>query len=768
MRRKNAKKVCAFLLALMLAATLLPMTAFAAEGNGTEYYGVWIGGEQFSSEKLTIPGQTGTAVYDPDTKTLTLDNYTYIGDGLDADDWLSILIEISGDQTIVLKGENKIVSTCQCHPYCYGIYNGNGRITIIGANGKNDSLLLQTEGLQCSMGIFTYAQGISIENCKVAVKCENDIDTNVGMLLRGDSVFRNCQIDVFCAGARGTQNGIMAQSLNMESSTVTASAIGDVAVEAQINLFYPCGYAWKASESSAYSEGLFAYNGESYLAIKPTAYMATWTDGNGASYEKGFKPGEEITIPVSQFFEETFRKTGYTLTGWQGYTAGMTMPENAVSFTAVYAPNQYTVSFDPNGAEAIDPITVTYDNKYGTLPSSAITGLSGGNSNWYLVDKNGNVTDTSIKKLTKVTVAEDHTLFVKRSVLSPNVSIALEVPGGISNGYQYYIPGNSTRILTAQVANRNDEILNYTYQWYKDGSILAGETGATLTLAGNVADSGEYKVAVTATIRPDAGIAVTSGTASAEKSLQVKILHQANTVNYDPNGGTGGPVSNYTGGTTLTVSRDVPVRENYIFQGWNTKADGSGETFAGADTYTFQNDNGNGGCNLTLYAQWKGVDQTLTYQVDGEVFKTDKVPYGQDIRLPDVPEKEGYTGKWDHDGKNITADTVIHAVYTVKKYTVTFVDEKGIYKTVEVAHGEKVEMPAVPEKAGYTVRWEKVLDTVTGDVTVKAVYTPKDPTNPQTGINSHIMLWFVLLAVSGAGILGVSLSEHKRKVLSKQ
>lgn len=44
--------------------------------TGVEKYGVFINGEQFSSNKKTITCGGGTAVYNPDTKTLTLNNVT--------------------------------------------------------------------------------------------------------------------------------------------------------------------------------------------------------------------------------------------------------------------------------------------------------------------------------------------------------------------------------------------------------------------------------------------------------------------------------------------------------------------------------------------------------------------------------------------------------------------------------------------------------------------------------------------------------------------
>ena len=94
--------------------------------------------------------------------------------------------------------------------------------------------------------------------------------------------------------------------------------------------------------------------------IEPETYMATWTTGDGDNYEKEFKYGETITIPDNEFFRDTFRKTGYTLTGWEGYTEGMTMPVDGITFTAIYQANEYTITFDTDGGSAVAPITQAY------------------------------------------------------------------------------------------------------------------------------------------------------------------------------------------------------------------------------------------------------------------------------------------------------------------------------------------------------------------------------------------------------------------------
>ncbi len=61
---------------------------------------------------------------------------------------------------------------------------------------------------------------------------------------------------------------------------------------------------------------------------------------------------------------------------------------------------------------------------------------------------------------------------------------------------------------------------------------------------------------------------------------------------------------------------------------------------------------------LTVYKNYK-----VSFMVDGKQISSSEVGYGKDAVLPELPAKDGYTAKWDAQGKNITADTVITAVY---------------------------------------------------------------------------------------------------------
>lgn len=179
------------------------------------------------------------------------------------------------------------------------------------------------------------------------------------------------------------------------------------------------------------------------------------------------------------------------------------------------------------------------------------------------------------------------------------------------------------------------------------------------------------------------------------------------------------------------------------------------------------------GTNITADTEINAVytinKYTVTYKADGNVVGTVEVEHGKDAAAPAIPEKEGYTKTapvWDKDGKNITADTEINAVYTINEYTITFKDENGVYKTLTVKHGEAVTMPEVPAKDGYTVTWDTTIEKVTDNATVNAVYTKNAVSdNPQTGDNSNLWLWWILLIVSAFGITVICIEQKKRKTM---
>ena len=78
----------------------------------------------------------------------------------------------------------------------------------------------------------------------------------------------------------------------------------------------------------------------------------------------------------------------------------------------------------------------------------------------------------------------------------------------------------------------------------------------------------------------------------------------ANSIQYDANGGTGGPVNNFTNSSTISVKKDAPSRDGYVFVGWNTKADGTGIKYMPGESFLIDPDN-IGGQKVILYAMWQ-------------------------------------------------------------------------------------------------------------------------------------------------------------------
>ncbi len=412
-------------------------------------------------------------------------------------------------------------------------------------------------------------------------------------------------------------------------------------------------------------------------------------------------------------------RTGYKFGGWADkngdiiISAGsMLMTWNRTEnlyLTAVWTANEYTVSFNSNGGETLDSMKVTFDSVYGNLPSAGdVVGLQG--LGWYLMDSSKNVTDTKIEDTTIVSEARNHTLFQKREIMTPTVTIT-------SDRNPTYYTGESVT-LTANVAENS--VLSYTYQWYKDGVAIDGATEKTLVLAGNVSDTGSYTVTVTAKIAESSTIVTTNESASATSAAKkITIRKIANTLYYKSNGGEGGPSSDFTNGTSITVRGDKPTRTGYTFVGWNTAADGSGKAYKAGDVYEFADETGNGGIKAYLYAQWQINTYEVTFNFNDGVTENQTViaDYGTLIStlLPELKNVDGYTSLGWYAGEKLvgadsmltlTGDCTLVLKREIKAPTVTITSDRnptyytgeGVTLTANVADNSTL---------SYTYQWYK-------------------------------------------------------------
>ena len=157
------------------------------------------------------------------------------------------------------------------------------------------------------------------------------------------------------------------------------------------------------------------------------------------------------------------------------------------------------------------------------------------------------------------------------------------------------------------------------------------------------------------------------------------------------------------------VPEAAPEKEGYTFSGWSEIP----ATMPNQD--------------VTVTASFTVNKYTLTYMVDGEVYKTVEIEYGSEITPEVAPEKEGYTfSGWSEIPETMPAkDVTITGTFTVNKYTLTYMVDGEVYKTLEVEYGSEIVLEAAPEKEGYTFSgWSETPETMpANDVVVTGTFT---------------------------------------------
>ena len=166
---------------------------------------------------------------------------------------------------------------------------------------------------------------------------------------------------------------------------------------------------------------------------------------------------------------------------------------------------------------------------------------------------------------------------------------------------------------------------------------------------------------------------------------------------------------------TPVVLIDEPTKEGHTFSGWSEAP----ETMPAKD--------------IVIEGSFTVNSYTITYKVDGEIYKTETVAYGTAITLIDEPTKEGHTfSGWSEAPETMPAkDVVIEGTFSVNIYTITYLVDGEVYATYTVEYGAVVPVPENPVKEGYIFEgWTSIPDTMPAeDVVIEAVFSA------DTGIN---------------------------------
>ena len=142
----------------------------------------------------------------------------------------------------------------------------------------------------------------------------------------------------------------------------------------------------------------------------------------------------------------------------------------------------------------------------------------------------------------------------------------------------------------------------------------------------------------------------------------------------------------------------------------------------------------------TVTYELASVSYTVTFKDwDGSVLKTQTVASGGSATPPSNPTRDGYrfTG-WSGNYTNVTENRVITAQYTIKTYTVRFLDWNGtVLDTQTINHGSNATPPPNPTRDGYTFSgWSGNYTNVTADVDIKAQYTKNSSGGDDTSVKN--------------------------------
>ncbi len=166
----------------------------------------------------------------------------------------------------------------------------------------------------------------------------------------------------------------------------------------------------------------------------------------------------------------------------------------------------------------------------------------------------------------------------------------------------------------------------------------------------------------------------------------------------------------YNNGNTITVSSGFNVNFDFSTAGTKTIA----VTYLGNTlTYTAE--------VLPLYY--------AAFKANGTVIAAIKFyPNTTSISEPAIPQKQGYTAKWETYTLN-GQDVTINAIYTPVVYTATFIaGGKTVASVPYTVETKTITEPAVPAKEGFSGSWQSYKLAI-GGVTINAVYTENHATD---------------------------------------
>ena len=341
-------------------------------------------------------------------------------------------------------------------------------------------------------------------------------------------------------------------------------------------------------------------------------------------------------------------KEGYTFSGWQcSYT---TMPDNDVEITGTFQINSHTITYKLDG-EVYKEFSADYGTTINLIAAPTKAGYTF--SGWQ----------------------SDYTT----------------------------MPDNDVEITGTFQINTHTITYKLDGEVYKE---FSADYGTTITLIATPTKEGytfsgwqsDY------TTMPDNDVEITG-------TFQIN----SNTITYKLDGEVYKEFSaDY--GTTINLIA-APTKEGFTFSGWQCN-------------YTTMPDN-----DVEITGTFQINSHTITYKLDGEVYKEFSVDYGTTITLIAAPTKEGFTfSGWQSDYTTMPDNDVeITGTFQINSHTISYKLDGEVYKEFSADYGTTITLIAAPTKEGYTFSgWQCNYTTMPdNDVEITGLFTKNVEPEPQ-------------------------------------
>ena len=365
--------------------------------------------------------------------------------------------------------------------------------------------------------------------------------------------------------------------------------------------------------------GSTAGNHMTFKDIKITANMG-WTDQSSTTTTKQVSAGKVyISLPVVV-------RPGYTLTGWNTHANGTGTKYNnneninITSNTTLYAQwkktseeiKTYTITFNANGGSGnmasqkvnANIQTKINENIFKRDNHTFIGWNTQANGSGTKYNNNGNISITN-----NVTL---YAQWQKNTTEAKKYTITFNANGGSGNMTSQIVTANIQTKINENIFKRD----NYTFTGWKDGNGNSYVNGQTIIITNNITLYAQWR--------------------------QNSTTPSNCTITFNGNGSTKGKMTSQTVKSNIdtTINSNLFSKDGNTFIGWNTNADGSGNAYSNNGSINITS-------NITLYAQWKANNYTVTFDKNGgsgSVPKSVTATFGKKMPIIDnnIPTKSGY------------------------------------------------------------------------------------------------------------------------------